>query len=899
MTTPTHPRFLDRIRLLGGKLLAPLAHPLVVFLTGCLLTAFGSAVLAREMRLNDELRFEQRAGEIVDDIQNRMHRYERELKAGRGLFSASDSVTRGEWRKFVASLGLDDIGGVLGMGYIEYVPRARLSAYLARMLHDSGPDFMLRSTGDFADLFIVTYIEPPETNAMALGFDLGAEPEIREDAERAAREGRLAITARLDLLQGDTYRSGVLLLLPVFASGGPRQSAGYNGNLLGWIYMPVVLSEALNSIVQSNEDVSFSVFDSLDTKSPFHLFSSPKAPPAPFAGTKYSFSTSQRLDFGGRVWMIRISASPRFSSPGRRPTLLAAMSGGILGSLLIAIVVWSQRRSRDQAQRLAHEMTQDLRTSEERFDLAVRGSNDGIWDWDILSDEIYFSPRYWEILGYPPGEFPGTLKTFVQLTHPEDRNRVLERVQEHLERQTPYDTEFRMLHRDGSYRWIRARGTAVWDADGKPVRMAGSHTDVTESRQYQEQLQAAKEVAEAAARTKAEFLANMSHEIRTPMNGIIGMTDLALQTNLSREQRDYLDTVRGSASALLTIINDVLDFSKIEAGKLAVNPQPFRLRAFLDRIMTLLAVRAKEKKLDFYASVPPGAPDWLIGDETRLGQVLINLLGNAIKFTPVGGSVKLLVNAVPHSEVEEPAAVNLTFSVQDSGIGIPTEKLDSIFDAFVQADTSTTREFGGTGLGLAICRKLVDLMNGKIWVTSTPGKGSNFSFTIPLQLASAASVIDPTPGPVLSPRALAASSPQDSAEYLRRILLVEDNPVNERLASHVLRKHGYTVVVARNGREAVKLFEESIHQQPFGVILMDIQMPVMGGIEATAEIRAREQSTRTHVPIIAMTANALEGDRQRCLAAGMDDYISKPIDIRELAKIIERWKPASSKPSPQ
>jgi signal transduction histidine kinase/ActR/RegA family two-component response regulator len=414
-----------------------------------------------------------------------------------------------------------------------------------------------------------------------------------------------------------------------------------------------------------------------------------------------------------------------------------------------------------------------------------------------------------------------------------------------------------------------------------------------DSRHKQVALEQALVIAEAATRAKSEFLANMSHEIRTPMNGIIGMTELALDTTAPEERQEYLQIVKTSADALLGIINDILDFSKIEAGKLSVEQVQFKLPQMLDEALQVLTLRAKAKGLSLRCSLAPDVPLLVVGDPARLRQIVLNLVGNAIKFTPAGGVVDL--SWAVHSR--RASQVSLRCSVSDTGIGIAKDKLEHIFEPFSQADSSTTRRFGGTGLGLSITRRLVGLMEGHLEVESELGRGSTFHFTLTLGLGEAEPQPQPQPpAPVLAPPPVGVAAVQvDQAvppDPALQVLLVEDHPVNQALATRFLEKWGHCVTLAVDGRQALGLIQAG---QRFDLVLMDMQMPVMGGLEATQCIRQWEaaHAVPAHV-IVAMTANAMASDREACLSAGMDNYLSKPVNKNDLLGMLQLYGNRSS-----
>jgi signal transduction histidine kinase/CheY-like chemotaxis protein len=420
-------------------------------------------------------------------------------------------------------------------------------------------------------------------------------------------------------------------------------------------------------------------------------------------------------------------------------------------------------------------------------------------------------------------------------------------------------------------KWVMLRLVVALNDEQEATAIAGILDDITDRRRHEEELRHAKDQAEDANRTKGEFLAMMSHEIRTPMNGVIGMSSLLLDTSLSIEQHEFAETIQSSANILLKIINDILDLSRIEAGKLPIERYPFRTEATIKEVVNLLSSLAKQKGIELITELPGNLPHTLIGDADRLKQVLLNLLNNALKFTESGTvSLSIIVN-----KCEEQSAT-LTFSVSDTGIGLSTEQLQKIFNPFTQADSSTTRRYGGTGLGLTICRHLIELMGGEIHCESELHQGSRFWFRLPFTLMNNDTVI--AQNTVVAQRVV----PENLT-----ILIVEDNPVNQQVVMHMLKKLHLQYEVAENGREALALLSTS---NVWDLVLMDCQMPVMDGFEATKRWREQELLLgQKRIPIIALTANAMQGDEERCVAAGMDAHLAKPIHLTSLTEMLARW----------
>jgi two-component system sensor histidine kinase/response regulator len=510
---------------------------------------------------------------------------------------------------------------------------------------------------------------------------------------------------------------------------------------------------------------------------------------------------------------------------------------------------------------------------EERLEIALRVAGIGVFDWVIGEDSLVWSQKQCELFFKDPSDFNGKIQDWIDCIAPEDRILASARFFECVQRSDFYTGEFRIGHPStGEIRIIQSHAQIFRESNGCAYRVVGINRDVTQDRQLERALAESQKKSDEAARIKSNFLANMSHEIRTPMNAIIGMAELALESEMSDEARENITTVVDSADYLLDLLNEVLDFSKIEAKKLEIAWEAVDIHSLLQSAIEMYKNRLSSKNIVLKTKFSSQIPAQVKSDPLRVKQVVTNLLSNAIKFTPVGGEV--IVETMLESEGND-----LRIIVNDNGIGVPVDRRDAIFEPFRQADSSTTRNYGGTGLGLSISRRIAELLNGKLYLQNSDSLGSTFIFEFPCI------PIEQRMGELEVNTAASAPEKRIDLSWLK-VLVAEDNLVNQKVIIKMLKSYNIVPFVVDNGEKVIEHLAEG---SPVDLIFMDCQMPVMSGYESTREIRIRESAGNQRVIILAMTANALEGDRELCIECGMDDYLSKPLRSGALDELLCSW----------
>jgi len=965
------------------------------------------------------------------------------------FYRGSEQVEEEEFDAFTKSF-LARYPGIRFLAWLPRIPVDQREQYEENLqkkglanarIRQADDQDQMEPAGQRDEYFPVTFVAPVGHDLLEKGFDVASRPRFRQAIDQTSESGVLVGVGGFRLESDDDQPSGVFVFVPVYKKGVPLDTVEHRQeHLEGCILAVFQLSEIVESVAGFLETAGLGIqmFDSSLPIKERLVYARPSLAQgeAPSAGGEVvpdasdAIGHSAKLDVQGCFWSVKCTPLRDYVTQHQTGLPLTSASASMIIWLLLAMYINDLVDSTAKVRQLVVRRTAQLQEANEslereiaerkRTEVVLRDS-EALYSSLVetlpvqvlrkdLSGRFTFANQSFcallrkqmeEIIGKNDFDF---YPTELAKKYREDDRQVAQ-TGKLFEDEEEYESEG-----EDETRVVHTMKSGVYNARGKIVGTQCIFWDVTQRRRAERQLELAKDAAETASRAKSAFLANVSHEIRTPMNAIIGMTELVLGSELATEQREHLMIVKESGEALVAVINDILDFSKIEAGRMEIDEAAFDLHETLGDTMKWLALKAHEKSLELVCHIDPEVPACVIGDRTRLRQVIVNLIGNAVKFTS-RGEVVLDVRYLG----QEQDVVDLQFAVRDTGIGIPKDKLESIFDAFEQADTTTTRRFGGTGLGLAICDKLVELMSGKIWVESEIGRGSTFYVTLPLRLAltetdgiSEASrellhgmrvlVVDdnstncriieemvgnwhlvPTsvenaqeafrllcqaqesgepfdlvltdvsmpemdgfdlakrikddskisstlimmltsgdqPGNItrceelgivaylLKPvkqselldailLAVGATDAEDDEAVLAAaaeapdvrpltIVLAEDSLVGQKLVVGILKKFGHAMYVANNGKEVLGLMES--HQPD--LILMDVQMPELDGLETTAVIRSKEARLGSHVPIIAMTAHAIKGDRERCLEAGMDAYVSKPIHARRLFAAIE------------
>ncbi len=856
---------------------------------------------------NDELKraqliFERQTDHLAQALKEVLNTYLDDLYAIEGLFMASRQVERGEFRAFVQEM-FPRHPGIKALEWIPRVPEAEGERYQAMAREDGYVDFRifeLNPRGEpveaapRAEYFPVYYLEPHLGNEAALGFDLASNPVRHEALNRSRDLGAPVASARIKLVQDKSEQYGVLIVLPIYARGVPLDTVeARRAQLSGFALGVFRVTDLVNTALQSFDvgGISYGLYDDMAPPAERLLFTSNHQDTSPSEGLPQTSRNASRpalrsesvLEFAQRRWVMEFSPTAGFLDELELWEAHRILSGGLLFSSLLGafLLVWAGRTA--MIERMVAERTTELsaanarlaseidgrrkidrarKESEARHRAIVDTAVDGIITIDALGTVRSFNPAAEEIFGYSADEVIGCN---VKMLQPEPYH-------------SRHDEYLRNYLRTGERKIIGIGREVVGlrkDGTEFPLDLAVSEVllddkrlftgiirDITERKQTEADLQAAKEQAEVANRAKSEFLASMSHEIRTPMNAIIGMAELLGETRLEPEQHEYVRIFKSAGENLLTLINDILDISKLEAGHFELEKIDFNLREVLEKTCEILALRAHKKGLELACHLVSDVPVKLVGDALRLRQVLVNLVGNAIKFTEQG---EIVVEIRPGSQPQE-----LLFSVSDTGIGIPADKQMTIFERFTQVDASTTRQYGGTGLGLNISQRIVEAMGGKIWVESKSGRGSTFYFTASFE-------VRPGPEEPVAP-------PPVSMQGLR-MLVVDDCATNRLVLREVLSEWGAEVQEAHDGKQGLAELQRARNSAaPFDLVLLDCRMPGMDGFDVAQQIQ--QDSAFGGMTVMMLTSDNRAGDIARARQLGMAGYMVKPIKRDDLRKAI-------------
>ncbi len=867
---------------------------------------FFSQIRATQLQ-RTQLQFDRRTDHLSLALNQVKQTYLDDLYAIEGLFMASQKVERGEFKQFVSG-SFARHPGLQALEWIPRVPAAEKETYQQQARADGFPRFQIvekSTTGEMipvasrSEYFPVYYLEPYQRNKMALGFDLGSDQTRRQALEMARDSGKPVASGRINLIQDTDEQAGVLIFLPIYHQGQDIAIVAQRRQQLKGYALAAYRIDAMVSTAWANHDLSDIDYRLFDMSAPegSRLLSSNITPSPDSTASQIRIETGLSagpvkaradFDFVGRHWRLEFSPTAKFLAEIDHWEARRLLFGGLLiASILGAFILIIVGRTAMIAQ-VVKERTEDLTTAntelakwvDERRQMVealqeseakARAIVDTAVDAIICIDEHGTVQSYnsaaEQIFGYGPEEIIGhNIKRLQPEPYHSEHDEYLRRyLQTGQKKIIGKGREVVGRHKDGRKFPIDLAVSEV-QLDNKRL-FTGIIRDITDRKQTERELLIAKEQAEAASQAKSDFLASMSHEIRTPMNAIIGMAELLEETPLSPEQHEYVRVFQTAGETLLSLINDILDISKLEAGQLELEKIDFDLREVMEKTCEILALRAHKKGLELACHLAPEAPERLQGDPLRLRQVLVNLIGNAIKFTEQG-EVVIEISQLQSKNPEKP--IELQFAVSDTGIGIPAEKQQTIFERFTQVDASTTREYGGTGLGLNISQRIVEAIGGEIWVESEPGKGSTFFFNAPFETAQ-------TSEPASAP------APVDLSGL--KTLVVDDCAANRLVLRETLSSWGAKVTEADSGQLGLELLEQAkTEHNSFDLVLLDCRMPQLDGFEVARRIQ--QNSAFPGTTLMMLTSDNRAGDIARAQKLGLAAYMVKPIKRKELQQTI-------------
>lgn len=858
----------------GFKEVGKLHRASLVLMTGWVLCGLVFFSFHKKEADQDRARFQELVSDAEQKVRARMAAYEEAVRAGVALFAADPELTRDEFRRFVETLDVKRYPGFSGIGVSFPVQRGAEEAFKKFAASRGVPDLKIKEIGkptvyppfDAPSRSVLIFFEPLSPGNTAIGLDLGSELNRRQAAEIARDSGKPSLSARLKMSQNFENQMGYIFSMPVYRRGLPTRTVEERrAALMAWVHAPFVADRFFGGLFDdANRETSVYVHDGGSRESRDVVFRSDISGDGPQGIEKFTF-----VEAGQRGFTLGWKRGPGFVSKHDTRLAWAGLCGALL-TLILATLFVNHELVNQRAQVIADDQTASLQQHKRKLRETMRVAPVGLMQLDATGAVVYVNDYWLNITGQ--AESSNIDAAVAEAIHPDDRAAVREEWDRSYAEGRPFMMTYRILSRDRGTRWVDAKTIALVDEDGKLEGYVAAIQDITDEKMFGLKLQeknieldAALRHAEEATLAKSQFLANMTHEIRTPLNAIVGMAEFLSTSSLPPVQKDYAETLATSAENLLELISGILDFSKIEAGKMTLEAREFKLHDSVISAAKTFSFLARQKALVFEVIQDYDRNTAFVGDSARVIQVLNNLMSNAIKFTSKG-SVQVRVRQI----ASQRGYARMRFEVEDTGIGIPRATSAKLFQAFTQGDASTTRQYGGTGLGLFICKKLVDLMDGDIGVVDRDG-GAKFWFEIPFRVAR----------PMLAPAPAGVAETRRSDSL--RVLVAEDNLVNQKVALAMLGKLGHQARTVSNGREAL----EALRAGEYDVVLMDCQMPELDGYEATRLLRTTFPGRAANIPVIAMTANAVKGDRERCLEAGMDEYVTKPVKLQELQRTIE------------